>query len=592
MTRLSLPRRPAAAIARTAGRLSRRLGRGGGTTLPGLLLNRLRPQATAEMAAAIPDGVILLSGTNGKTTTARLIRAALDSSGARVVANTAGSNLERGVATALLHADSADIALFEVDEAALGALVAQTRPRVVVLMNLFRDQLDRYGELEHLAQSWRAVVAELDPDTTLVYNADDPAVAEIGVGHPNSVSYGIEDPDVGREHRSHAADNTDCRRCDAPLQYRLVTIGHLGRWECPSCGLTRPQPDVRATNVEFQGMDGQQLIISTADETTSRPTSRQIDTPTNVTTSARIDTPTTESTTGGGISEPPTTESTTGGISEPPTTESTTGGISEPPDGESTTGGISEPPDGESTTGGISEPPVGESTTGGISEPTSDTTNAPTNDTTTGGISGPSVGGSSSASIDVTLRLPGLPNTYNAVAAAATALAVGLAPETVAEALGKRGAAFGRAEHVSVGQTRVTTLLAKNPAGANENLRMVLNESDPLHLLILLNDRTADGQDVSWIWDVDYELLLDQDRPASLTLGGTRAHDLALRFRYAGADTERMAVVPEPAAAFDTALQACGPRGRLYVLPTYTAMLDFRGVLAGRGLVREFWEDQ
>ena len=457
----TLPLWLAATVARAAGRLSRRLGRGGGTTLPGLLLNRLRPQATAEMARAIPDGVILLSGTNGKTTTARLIRSALDASGAQVVANTAGSNLERGVATALLHAEDPDIALFEVDEAALGALVAQTRPRVVVLMNLFRDQLDRYGELEHLAQSWRAVVAELDPDTTLVYNADDPAVAEIGVEHTNSVCYGIDDPAVGREHLSHAADNTNCRRCDTPLQYRMVTIGHLGQWSCPSCGLSRPQPEVRATTVALQGMDGQQVTISNAD-----------------------------------------------------------------------------------------------------------------------------------GSIDVSLRLPGLPNTYNAVAATATALAVGLAPETIAEALARRGAAFGRAEHIAVGQRRVTTLLAKNPAGANENLRMVLNERHPLHLLILLNDRTADGQDVSWIWDVDYELLLDQDRLTSLTLGGTRAHDLALRFRYAGADSTKMSVVPEPAAAFDMALQACGPNGRLYVLPTYTAMLDFRHVLANRGLVGKFWEDQ
>ena len=457
----TLPLWLAATVARAAGRLSRRLGRGGGTTLPGLLLNRLRPQATAEMARAIPDGVILLSGTNGKTTTARLIRSALDASGAQVVANTAGSNLERGVATALLHAEDPDIALFEVDEAALGALVKQTRPRVVTLMNLFRDQLDRYGELEHLAQSWRAVVAELDPDTTLVYNADDPAVAEIGVEHTNSVCYGIDDPAVGREHLSHAADNTNCRRCDTPLQYRMVTIGHLGQWSCPSCGLSRPQPEVRATTVALQGMDGQQVTISNAD-----------------------------------------------------------------------------------------------------------------------------------GSIDVSLRLPGLPNTYNAVAATATALAVGLAPETIAEALARRGAAFGRAEHIAVGQRRVTTLLAKNPAGANENLRMVLNERHPLHLLILLNDRTADGQDVSWIWDVDYELLLDQDRLTSLTLGGTRAHDLALRFRYAGADSTKMSVVPEPAAAFDMALQACGPNGRLYVLPTYTAMLDFRHVLANRGLVGKFWEDQ
>lgn len=461
MKRPSLPHWLAAAAARTAGRLSRLLGRGGGTTLPGLLLSRLRPQATEEMARAVPNGVILLSGTNGKTTTARLIRAALDASGAQVVANTAGSNLERGVATALLNAKQPDIALFEVDEAAVPTLVEQTRPRVVVLMNLFRDQLDRYGELEHLAQRWRSVVADLDPDATLVYNADDPAVAEIGAEHPNSVAYGIEDPLLGRETLPHAADNTNCRRCGSPLQYQMITIGHLGQWACPSCGLTRPKPDVKAASVEFQGMDGQQIAISTA-----------------------------------------------------------------------------------------------------------------------------------SGSIDVSLRLPGLPNAYNAVAAAATALAVGLTPATISGALAERGAAFGRAEHINVGTRRVTTLLAKNPAGANENIRMVLNESCPLHLLVLLNDRTADGRDISWIWDVDYELLLGDSRLASLTLGGTRAHDLALRFRYATGGPTDFSVLPEPSAAFDAALAACGAGGRVYVLPTYTAMLDFRRVLADRELVPEFWEDE
>ena len=196
------------------------------------------------------------------------------------------------------------------------------------------------------------------------------------------------------------------------------------------------------------------------------------------------------------------------------------------------------------------------------------------------------------AVLEVALRLPGLPNTYNAVAAAAACGALGLGVETIAEGLASRAAAFGRAEHVFVGDRRVTTLLAKNPAGANENIRMVLQESPPLHLLVLLNDRTADGRDVSWIWDVDYELLVADDRPESLTLSGDRAHDLALRFRYAGLGAARMSVVPEPAAALDTALGAAGPGGRVYVLPTYTAMLDFRRVLADRGLVPEFWEDR
>lgn len=457
----SLPQGLAAGAARGAGRLSQKLGRGGGTTIPGLLLNRLRPEATAEMALTIPGGVILLSGTNGKTTTARLVRAALDASGTRVVANTAGSNLERGVATALLNSEGAELALFEVDEAALPGLMAQTRPRVVTLMNLFRDQLDRYGELEHLVDRWRQAVAELDPTATVIYNADDPAVAEIASGHPSTVSYGIEDPRVGRDRLPHAADTTDCRRCGAPLHYDMVTIAHLGRWSCPECESARAFPDVRATRVELHGLDGQRLSIATPQ--------------------------------------------------------------------------------------------------------------------------GP---------MEVSLRLPGMHNSYNALAATATASALALDPQSIGPALAKREAAFGRAERTQMGSTRVTTLLAKNPAGANENIRTMLLEDGPLHLLVLLNDRTADGQDVSWIWDVDYELLLENDRLASLTVSGDRAYDMALRFRYAGFDPDRLSVVPSVPAALNAALQSSSSTGDLYVLPTYTALLEFQAVLADRGLVPSFWEDR
>ena len=456
----SLPRGVAAAAARGAGRLSQRLGRGGGTTLPGLVLTRLRPEATAEMAGGITGGVILVSGTNGKTTTARLIRAALDASGAEVVANTAGSNLERGVAAALLDADGAEMALFEVDEAALPGLIDQTRPRAVALMNLFRDQLDRYGELEHLVERWREAVDGLDAATVLIYNADDPAVAEVAGQHPNTVSYGIDDARVGRDRLPHAADTTDCRRCGAPLHYDMVTIAHLGRWSCPECGLARPQPDVGATRVELHGMGGQRLALA-----------------------------------------------------------------------------------------------------------------AP------------------AAPSSCRCACRAWHNAYNAIAATAVALVLGLAAESIGPALARRPAAFGRSERTPVGNARLTTLLAKNPAGANENIRTMLLEDGPLHLVVLLNDRTADGQDVSWIWDVDYELLLQSDRLESLTVGGDRAYDMALRFRYAGLDPARLSVAPSVSAALDAGLAACGT-GDLYVLPTYTALLELKALLADRGLAPAFWEDR
>jgi len=194
--------------------------------------------------------------------------------------------------------------------------------------------------------------------------------------------------------------------------------------------------------------------------------------------------------------------------------------------------------------------------------------------------------------IEASLRLPGLHNSYNALAATATAMALAIAPEIIGPALAKRDAAFGRAERTPIGPSRMTTLLAKNPAGANENIRTLLLDANPLHVLVLLNDRTADGQDVSWIWDVDYELLVRSDRLASVTLGGDRAFDMALRFRYAGLDPGRMLVAPTVPAAVDAALRACGAGSDLYALPTYTALLELRAELCDRGLAPAFWEDR
>ena len=129
---------------------------------------------------------------------------------------------------------------------------------------------------------------------------------------------------------------------------------------------------------------------------------------------------------------------------------------------------------------------------------------------------------------------------------------------------------------------------AKNPAGANENVHTLLLEHDALDLLILLNDRAADGRDISWIWDVDYELLVPRIR--TLTVAGDRAWDLALRFRYSGLAEDRMAVA-SASQALDVAIERTPEGGRLYVLPTYTALLELRARLRRRGLVEAFWQD-
>ncbi|MDH3754481.1 MAG: Mur ligase family protein, partial [Acidimicrobiia bacterium] len=253
------------AIANAVGRLSRLLGRGGGTTAPGVALLKLRPRAVAELAPTLGGPSVVISATNGKTTTARLLSSCVEADGRSVLANRSGSNLLRGVAAALLDVDGTDqTGVFEVDEAALSEVTAQLEPDVVALMNLFRDQLDRYGELEHLADRWVEIVSALPESTIAVLNADDPAIAELGQHHDNVVYFGLDDPAIARTDLQHAADSVTCRNCAAPLTYDTIHLSHLGHWRCTNCGRRRPTPSVTATEVRLDGLDATHLIIATA----------------------------------------------------------------------------------------------------------------------------------------------------------------------------------------------------------------------------------------------------------------------------------------------------------------------------------------
>ncbi len=238
------------AAARAAARLSRLAGRGGGTTLPGKLLHTLDPGAIDALAARLPDGAALVSATNGKTTTTAMVARILGAS-RRLAWNRAGANLVSGVATALVAARGAQLGLFEVDEAALPEVARRLRPRAVLLGNLFRDQLDRYGELEHVAEGWRDAVARLDAGTVIVLNADDPLVCDLrGAVAGRTVLYGLDDPRLARPALQHAADSKYCLRCGAPYVYEAAYVGHLGDYRCPACGHARPRLDVTARRIE------------------------------------------------------------------------------------------------------------------------------------------------------------------------------------------------------------------------------------------------------------------------------------------------------------------------------------------------------
>jgi UDP-N-acetylmuramyl tripeptide synthase len=448
------------AAARAVGRTVRAAGRGGGTSLPGKVLTHLAPDAIEQLAARLAGGTAVISATNGKTTTAAMVANVLQRHGARLVHNRAGANMAGGIASTLLdaarpHGIDGELGLFEVDEFWLDRVVPQLRPRAVLLGNLFRDQLDRYGELEAIADRWAAMVAGLAGDVALAANADDPLIADLGRERPLVSYFGIEDPALAVSEMQHASDSKHCRRCGSAYRYSAIYLGHLGIYECPGCGRRRPDPTISARQIRLHGTRSAQFTLCT---------------------------------------------------------------------------------------------PAG--------------------------------------AIEVDLPLPGLYNVYNALGAATLCLALDVPLATVAEGLGAVSPAFGRAERIDVAGVELSVLLMKNPAGANEILRTLALESAELDLLAVLNDRIADGRDISWVWDADFELLVGRVR--RVTCAGTRAAELALRLKYAGVPAERLHVISQLPAALDAALADC-PGRRLFAVPTYTALLALRGELERRGHVSAYW---
>lgn len=446
--------------ARAVGAASRASGRGGGTTLPGRLLLRMAPDALSRLGRRLDQGTTVVSATNGKTTTTGMIAAILAAAGRHPVHNRAGSNMTWGVTTALLEQEGEE-GLFEVDEAWLSQVAAQLDPSLVVLGNLFRDQLDRYGEMETLAADWAKMVAARAGRSRFVLNADDPAIADLGRDDAGErrhgvVYFGIEDSSQALPELQHAFDAKHCRRCGHPYSYERAFVGHLGHYSCPHCSARRPAPDVAATAISLRGMEGSQLTVRT---------------------------------------------------------------------------------------------PAGE--------------------------------------IEIELPLPGLYNVYNALGAIATALELGVSATTIAAALGTMRAAFGRVETITIDSRQLSILLIKNPAGANEVLRTLQLEAgeEKLDLWIALNDRIADGRDVSWVWDADFELLADGVR--RVVCAGTRAPEMALRLKYAGWPEDAIEVEPGMERSLERAV--AGSTSRVFALPTYTALLELRKLLAGRGLAEEFW---
>ncbi len=248
--------RAAVLLGSLAGEAARRLGRGGGTALPGLIATSVAPGVTARLARMPGAGSVVVTGTNGKTTTSHLLAGIARAAGLDPIANRSGSNLERGIVSAYLDAlDGAAVAagprlgVLEVDEAALPGLLPVLRPRAALFLNLFRDQLDRYGEVDSVAEGWREMLLADGSGLALVLNADDPPIAALAEsGRGDVVTFGIEDRAVALDGDEHASDARFCE-CGMAFRYEAVFLGQAGLWHCDGCDRARPAPDVAAHDV-------------------------------------------------------------------------------------------------------------------------------------------------------------------------------------------------------------------------------------------------------------------------------------------------------------------------------------------------------
>ncbi|RJQ06125.1 MAG: DUF1727 domain-containing protein [Bacillota bacterium] len=451
--------------------LSRRLGHGG-SSLPGKVALRIQPDLLTAYGKKLRRGSVVITGTNGKTTTARLLASALRDAGLRLVHNRSGANLIPGLASAFLeqfveNPAPPDVALMEVDEAVFPDAVGRLRPVGVVVTNFFRDQLDRYGELDTTVSHVRRGLEAMAGEGFVALNADDPLVAYLGRGLRGRVTYyGVDDVRVGTKEMTQTREQRQCLVCGRILDYDVFYYSHLGDYRCPGGDFSRPPLTLKATDVALDGALGADFTLR-----------------------------------GGGPRD-----------------------------------------------------------------------------------------------LRVTVPVPGLYNVYNGLAALAAAIMLGIPVERAVSSVAEAAPSFGRMERIAMDDREILMALVKNPTGYNQVLSTLLGQASdarPRWFLMALNDKYADGTDISWIWDVDFEAMAARESAvAGVVASGTRSHELALRLKYAGLPAAKIACVPSLSEALDRTLGSVPTGGTLYVTPTYTAMLELRNVISRRGYAPQFWEGE
>ncbi len=442
-----------AKLARSTGRLFRLSG----TAMPGLVAEKVDSDLLSKLRKDnFPKGVIVITGTNGKTTTSKILADVLKRSSISFVRNTAGSNLRRGIIAAILaHSNSKgrceeDMAVFEVDEAYIPSVCRDLKPDYVVVTNLFRDQLDRYGELDSIAKNFRNTFKKLK--STLILNADDPLVASLGRESKKDVVYfGVDDYIGEKIEHDYTADSVFDINNGKKLKYLQRYFSHVGIYRSENTHNSRPKPQIALSKMHQISKNGSKIDVKT---------------PTEV--------------------------------------------------------------------------------------------------------------------LKINLKLPGLYNIYNALAVIGVANILNITTNTLVETLNNSTPAFGRGEELTYSQRKIELILIKNPTGLNQVIQTYLKPKPQTQpLLICINDYLADGRDVSWLWDSAIEDI--SSYKAKIVVSGSRAYDMALRLKYAGIGIDKINIEPNIEKALNKLIELTPKDNTAYILPTYTAMMNIREIIAKKG---------
>lgn len=439
-----------------------RLMKKGGTTLPGKVAVKICPNLLEILAKDVTT--IIVTGTNGKTTTSRMIEQCLVEMGYDYFCNKSGANLLTGITNEFCLNSSIwakckkKYAIIECDEGAIKQVGKLSDPKFIVITNVFRDQLDRFGEISFTLESIKTGVKN-SPNATVCINADCSLTRSIADDIDNKVVfYGVNTP-VYEELVSEISDAQYCIKCNTEYEYEYKTYGHLGKYKCPKCGYERPNPQVAVT----------EIVESTVDSTLVK-----INLDGNV--------------------------------------------------------------------------------------------------------------------YDLCINLPGGYNVYNAVSCAAVAKSMGIDDRKIISALESFECGFGRMENFDIGGKNVRMILIKNPAGCNQVLNFLTNTvKKPCTFVIILNDKIADGTDISWIWDANFEKLEDLGENLDMVyVSGMRAYDMAARLKYAERNGDKFKVIEDQ----DELLEIIDKEDKdVFLMPTYSGMMSFREKISSRYGLKNYWEE-